>query len=502
MKYLLVNIIFIFIVFVNCTRHNQEEPEEKILVNIDNKATISVNEFIRRAEYVPRPDYIKQNSYIHKKIILNSLIAEKLLALQAAHSPLLQDEEFLGFLKGRKEQAMRQYMHNIEATSKVEMDTSEIKKAYKLAGREYEIAYYSVNDTSIVNQAIKNIEKDPIFFEGVFYQITGDTIIPTRKVSWNSNENLTVHKAIFSQEFKIGQVLPPIKLASNDYLFVKILGWSDEMAITEQQQNERYDKVTEKLTQIKSTEIWDNRVGEIMRGKRLDFNPEVFEQLSKLFFSVYFRTDKEFEEDVINQLWREEEEKVQNAILDVGGDQFMQLVFFTVDSKIWTVADFRRELISHPLVFRKRRMNADEFPEQFRFAVADFVRDYYVTQEAYKHGYDKVNIVERNANMWRDTFLALNQQREYLRSIGETRNFAKNYHAIIAEKLNPYIDQLQKRYYKKIELDFDEFENIALSSIDLFVKQSDMPFQYVVPLFPVITNDHMIEYVTKMNKSK
>jgi hypothetical protein len=79
------------------------------------------------------------------------------------------------------------------------------------------------------------------------------------------------------------------------------------------------------------------------------------------------------------------------------------------------------------------------------------------------------------------------------------RNFIKNYHTIIEDRLNPYIRKLQKKHHKQIELDFDLFESISLSSIDLFVKQPEQPFIYVVPTFPLITTEHLIDYITHMN---
>ena len=145
-------------------------------------------------------------------------------------------------------------------------------------------------------------------------------------------------------------------------------------------------------------------------------------------------------------------------------------------------------------------MPSTEFANQFRLAIADLVRDIYVTKEAYKKGYDRVPVVQRNVNMWRDSYIALYQKKALLDSVRETRNFNKNYHAIIEEHLNPYVRELQTKYNKQIELDFELFETISLSSIDLFVKQSEQPFIYVVPMFPLITSEHLIDYVTRMKK--
>ncbi|MBN1466415.1 hypothetical protein JXA02_11675, partial [candidate division KSB1 bacterium] len=67
---------------LTCGKPSIEEPSEKILVEIGDK-TISVAEFIRRAEYTVRPPYCRGVHNLDKKIILNSLIAEKLMSLEA-----------------------------------------------------------------------------------------------------------------------------------------------------------------------------------------------------------------------------------------------------------------------------------------------------------------------------------------------------------------------------------------------------------------------------------
>ena len=497
MKNITIFLLFSLLI-MTCGVKAPEEPKEKILVNIAGQATISVNEFLRRAEYVPRPDYCKRNTYLHKKIILNSLIAEKMLALEAGNeSPLLSNIEFQHFIKGHKEQAMRRYMHHNEATARVALDTTEIKTAYKFAGREYQIAYFTLDDSSIANKAQKELATDPEKFKDIYCHVSGDTSLPKRKIKWNSNEHTKLHQTLFSHNLKKNQVLQPVKIDKNKYVFIKIIGWTDDMVITEKQQQERLDNVTGKLTQIKAEAIWEKRVSQIMSGKRMDFNEDVFYILSELLYETYFPSDEKKVDNAINQLWRKEDEQAPKTIQNINDEALLQESFFKVGGKVWTVKDFRTALMSHPLVFRNQRMSSKEFPQQFRLAVADLVRDFYVTQEAYDAGYDQVNVVERHTEMWRDTFLALNKKHQYLESVGDTRPFAKNYHEILKETLNPYIDELQKKYYRKIELDFEAFEDITLTTIDLLVHYEQQPFRDVVPLFPVITDDHLIEYVGK-----
>ena len=486
---------------ISCGDKTPKELQEKILVNIADQVTISVNEFLRRAEYVPRPDYCKANTYLHKKIILNSLIAEKILALEAEKDSTLKDNiEFERFIKGHKEQAMRQYMHHVEATEKVVLEEKEILDAYKYAGREYQIAYFTLDESSSAKKAQRELKKDPKVFNEVYSQVTGDTsAAPQRKVIWNSYEDKMIHHALFSNNLKKDQVLGPIKVNENNFVFIKILTWTNDLAITEKQIQERLDHVTEKLTQIEASDIWDKRVARIMRGKRMDVNEDVFYKLSDLLYEVYFPSAEKKRDDAINVLWnRDEDEQAPKSIQNMNDEDLLNEPFFSVGGKVWTVKDFHAELMSHPLVFRNTQMTSKEFPKEFRLAIADLIRDHYVTQKAYEAGYYNINIVKRNVNMWEDTFLALNKKHQYLDAVKEKRSFTENYHKILKETLNPYINELQKKYYKKIKLDFDAFEKITLTSIDLYVKYDGQPYQDVVPLFPVITDDHSIEYVNKM----
>ena len=77
------SMFLIFILFTcSCSTKSLAKGDfnNSILVQIDDFIILK-NEFIQRAEYVLRPDYCSYNNNIHKQIILNSLIAEKLLAI-------------------------------------------------------------------------------------------------------------------------------------------------------------------------------------------------------------------------------------------------------------------------------------------------------------------------------------------------------------------------------------------------------------------------------------
>jgi vacuolar-type H+-ATPase catalytic subunit A/Vma1 len=158
------------------------------------------------------------------------------------------------------------------------------------------------------------------------------------------------------------------------------------------------------------------------------------------------------------------------------------------------VADFIDELQRHPLVFRKRNMNHNEFPEQLKLAISDLIRDEYLTQEAYKMGYDHIPEVKRNTEIWRDYLLANYQKNRFL-AIKGIQNI--KYTDAISQYLNPYIDRLQKKYNNIIKINTDIFEKINLTQVDMSVSPKNLPFPVIVPDFPLLTTDKTLDYGRK-----
>jgi len=117
------------LVLLACGRGKPVGPREALLARVGDR-TLTVQEFLRRAEYTPRPAYCSGNAPVHKKIVLNSLIAEKLLAREAQDtSSLAQSRWFRLFLQGRKEQAVRDWFYQLAFYDKVHLGDAELRRA-------------------------------------------------------------------------------------------------------------------------------------------------------------------------------------------------------------------------------------------------------------------------------------------------------------------------------------------------------------------------------------
>ena len=119
---------FWIVLILQCGNAPQEVavtlPDSVILARIGNRV-ITKDDFLRRSEYTLRPVYCSGTSYIDKKIILNSLIAEKLIAMTTdADSSVINNRYVSHYIRGRCEQAMRQWLANVEGYDKARPDTS------------------------------------------------------------------------------------------------------------------------------------------------------------------------------------------------------------------------------------------------------------------------------------------------------------------------------------------------------------------------------------------
>ncbi len=494
----LILVILSAILFAACQRKPQG-PQETILVRIGD-VTISKEEFISRAEYTLRPVYCNSDNYIHRKIVLNSLIAEKLYALEAgAKNELTENEQFQRYLQGRREQSMRKWQYYADFYQKAPVDTAEIQTQYQLAGRRYRIAYYTLQDTSVTRFVGEKLAQGKAF-EEVFREFGGlETTIPKREVTWDGSEPESLKEALYAQPLRKNQVIGPVEVEPGVHTVIKVEGWTERIAISEPDQQQRWNDASQRVRTRKAGKAYQAYIAGLMRGKTLQFDGMTFPRVAQVLGDYYLLGDEAKQALMQQRIWNEEDStRVMPPAAAL--DDIADLPFMVMGQQIWTVRDFQKLIQRHPLVFRKRRINKGEFAFELRNAIADLVRDLALTEEAYKKGYDKVNLVARNEAMWRDNLLAIYQRGNKLREIGLQGMSGKELYRVIDRELAPYNAELRNKYNDRIEMDTDLFEQIKLTRIDMFVTEKNAPFPIVVPGFPILTTHNRLDYGRKMEK--
>ena len=89
---------------------------DQIIARVGDKV-ITAQDSIERAEYTPRPLYCRGNSSTDKRIILNSLIGEKLFSMEMKKDVPIEIDKYL---TGRRNQKMREVLFNTITSNAIE----------------------------------------------------------------------------------------------------------------------------------------------------------------------------------------------------------------------------------------------------------------------------------------------------------------------------------------------------------------------------------------------
>jgi hypothetical protein len=492
-KFSLIVLLILPLLF-GCSVTDNSEYDQNILAQVGNKK-ITVSEFIKRSEYTIRPPYCRENNPIHKKIVLNSLIGEKLLALESGNNNQLKNNaDFQAYLEGRKEQAMRQIQFYEGFYQKVNLKQEEIEREYINAGRTFHVSYFTIKDKNKAEQIADILGKDKDAFAGIFKSLAGDAIVPTRDVNWHEPENNNIRNALFKNNPQKGEIIGPLEVEDRQYIFLKINGWTDRKAITDQDVQNRRQIVIERLTQEIAWEGYESYVQSLMKNKRLEFYEDTFRKIVLIIAPLYLNSTQK--KQLFNStFWQDPSQKESISKLPKNLDNITHHPFFSVDGRLWTVGRFRDYIKRHPLVFRKNVLEKKNFAEQFKLAVVDLVRDYYITQDAYAKQYDQHEIVKQEVDIWQDHLFSIYQKYKYLESYDIA---GMDQLQIVSDVMTPYVSRLKKKYNDDIKINIEEFEKIELTTIDLIALRPDQPFPIVTPSFPLLTTNHRLDYGAKM----
>lgn len=454
------------------------------LAKIGNKE-ISLDDFLYRSEFTVRPLRFK-----NKKTTLNNLISEKILAIEAekSNTKLLQNQVFIGRLKGIKEQLMREKLYEIKADKKVVVDSNAVLQKYKTSRREYEVEFFVIGNDSASEAIGETLRRYPGSSDSIFKSLEKKiNKKPTQNVKYLDNNDENISDALFSSLLDTGAVVGPVKLHNGENILMRVKDWKDEILFSGEDQRIRWNKIAEKIHQTKALNLWDDYMLEVMKDKRIDYNNEVFFKLAGLAYQYYL--DKNLPPDSV-ELRLNEIPKLDEAI-------DLKSPFFTIDGNTWTVKDFKQELVSHPLVYRARYIDQKTFNKQFLYAIADMVRDHYLNIEAYKMHLDTLKEINKTVGIWRDSFLAIDQEKNIVDAALEKGIIRKEDNIGKLKYWESYLTSLQERYSDSIEINFKEYNKIKLTKIDVIAFKPGAPFPTIVPGFPIFISSENLEYIKK-----
>jgi len=484
--------IFISLFFINISCDKTPSinlDQEVIIAKIENRV-ITVNDFLKRCEYSPRPAYCNGDNFIHKKISLNSLIAEKILAIEFDRNNQAINENQRYFIEGRKEQLMRHLMLKKYGYEDIQLDSILLMQQYQLRKRTYEVEYVIKNEN-----VLKELNaKENIVTSKENAPVPSVNNISSKNLSYNDQMVDSIRELLFSSGPELKQVYGPYIATDSTVFYMKVSGWITGVNISDQQKKDTWESVKNEMTEAQALKKYSSYISNLMRDKKIKYDERNFEIFAKLVSNVYKIEKFKKEKMIQSSIW-ESNNAVQIETLNLAKNMKEKIILHH-DGKNWTINEIMSLIKKHPLVFRKKNINPNNFTNELKFSLADLFRDMHITKQGYDLGLDQNINVKSETNKWQDYIKSELIKTKYAKSFQKNSNSndRNNQYKLITNK----IDSLQKAYSNKIKINTDKFEEIELLSIDLFGMYSNQAYNNLEPPFPILTNDHLLDYGSKI----
>ncbi len=450
-----------------------------VLAMVDGE-TITVRDFIRRAEFHIRPDYCQDSSMQAKRICLNSLIAEKLYAREGEkNAAIAGDERLQARLQGIREQTMREELIRRRVIARLNISDQEVEEAYAASQKTVTLEALFVPAMADL-PAIEDEARAGLPLAEIAGKHPGLAVPIKREVRWG-HVNESLQKEIFSDSMRKDDLLGPLPV-ENGHGFFKILGWQTRHELSPLNREQEKENVRKRLEDYHIRKNYYAYAQEVMKGKRIDFSPQGWDALVQVLAPVYVKASTMADSLPAAKAG-------EPALQQIG-----HLPLLTLDGQVWTIEDLRREVAIHPLEISMTKMTSQVFPRRLQRAIAGLITDRYLTRIAYDEKMDRLAAVQQTVAEWKTAFYFVRHRDQYLQAAGFHGDLAKEYPQAFERFLNPYLETLKAKYDSRVAVDYAELERLELTSLPLLVRKSKGPYLDYVPPFPLVTNSVKANY--------
>lgn len=474
-KYIPAFFSLLFIII--CT---QEDVNESIIASVKDRK-ISVNDFKDRAEFTIRPAFLQGKNLNQKRIVLNSLIAEKILAHEAeSDSQITENKKLQQYVGGIKEQKMRELHYRRFALDQVSINEELVQQILQTANRRYDLAYFDVSSSVNFDSLAGILKPDDNMFQNTMQNFYPDQKLQRQIITWREVLNTELFEKLFMKQAEPGEIIGPVIRRDGRVFFFQVQDWQTTINPSETERKLISQKIEQHLRSKLAAEKYDEAISKLMSGKELVFNFDGLVELINLLGPIFLKeegssnllddpSNRIKREVILDTLWRSE-----NIIEDK--------TVFSVDDNSWSIQDVLEAIGRHPLIFRKYHIAKKEFGDQLKLALVDLIRDHYITRESYNMGLDKAPEIRKAKALWTDHFYALLLREKYLSSKTDSLMHDLEY---VSQK----VEKLRVKYDADIIINEELLDETEIADVQLFAFQKNVPFPLVSPGFPLLTMD-------------
>ncbi len=447
--------LLVILFFIYSCRSKHSKP----LVGRVGDKNITLAEFSDIYRFNPNLAQIK-NSKSAKKLLLNALIVEKLLAAMAERSGMMNRPMLKAYKNEFKREALIEKFWQNSIFSQIRITKKELRIAYRASKEKRVVRFLSFADSAQAWQVFHQLKKGTNF--GILKDAGIDTITFESRLP-----------AIRSQVFKmrLNQISPPV-LEGGHYFILKLVDTVENIFRSKADLDQHRHKLEKILRLRKSYKVYRAYLHRHFKEAPYSINKTLFKRLVQLLDGQIFRKNK-----IYKDFFRADLEK--NSAL---GAIWQKPIVHFKNGKQWTVKELLRriEIAPYPIDFKKR----GRFRMSMIAAVKHILDDELIAGEAQRLGLDKTDYVQAQQQMWMDYILS--EMEKTCIWQGETNPEKRQ--KLLLKEMAPEIKKA------KVYINYALLDTLSLSRTDMFVYKTNFPERYIAPaLKPVLLPDSLLK---------
>ncbi len=438
----------------------QKKPSVPIVAKV-GKGQITVREFKQTFAFNPYLSRIRDADSA-KKVLLRTMIAEKMLAQEArAARTDHQQKKLKALLEQYKREALIEAFWKSVIAPQVKITEAELKKAYFKSKIKKIVQYLLFTDEEEAEEAYQQLQSG-LSFETLALRrgFTAKTI-PVDTISFKGVlPNIEEH--VF--QMKVGALSPPLR-EGYYYFIVKVVGEQRDIFTAEDDFRAHEQSLRKILKRRKMQQTFQEYLKKHLPNPPYQLHKKRFKALARLIEKQAFA----------NKDWQNKEEpsaEIFNSLLPKEDPVLEQAVVQFANGESWSGRTLiqRLSVAPYPLRFENKKI----FIESFLLAARRVMDDQLVVDQALKHGLENSAEVYEQVHLWQD----------YLYFKRGLALALKGKELTDQKAVYDFLNRIKDKY--PVTVYYNVLDTLKLEKTDMAVLKQHFPGRIAVPVYPLL----------------
>jgi hypothetical protein len=440
----------------------RSQKSSDYLAKVGNRY-ISVKEFKDAFEFNPylNPRFPADSA---KKVLLKTLVAEKMLAQEAAFSGRAK-KRIADLVDEYRREALIEEFWNEVIMPKVKVSEKELKRAYHKSKVKKVVRYLLFTDASDAQKAAELLKQGLSFEELARTRGFTKETIPEDTITFTGRLP-NIEDQVF--KMKIGQISPPVKEGLY-YFILKEVRMELDLFTSKMDYAQKRASLLKILHRRKAEEEFRNYLAQNVPSPPYRVAEPRFKDLVKKLEAFVFKQMGPASKDLLpDDLYYSFDQK-NEAILK------KSIVSF-YDGSTWNVQTLlkRMMLAPYPIRFDNRRT----FRESMLLSLRHVLDDEILVKQAIQHGLENSAYVNEQSKMWSDYL-------EYKKGLARALH---NKDLSDVKAIYAYLNTIKHKY--PVQVNYAILDTLKLTPTGMAVLKQHFPGRLAVPVLPLLPDWH------------